>query len=61
MRNGRAVAAIAGSEFSTHELYSDARTTPPGTAAQDTAGVAQCFVIVAPDGLWTGASFELSA
>ena len=52
---------IAGSKFSTDELYSDARTPPTGTAAQDPARHAQRLVTRAADGFWAGAHLQFSA
>ena len=52
---------IAGSKFSTDELYSDARAPPPGTAAQDPAGHAQRLATGAADGFWAGPHLQFSA
>ena len=60
-RNLIGFAFIAGGEFSTDELYSDARTAPPGTAAQNPEGVVERLAAGAADWLWAGASLQFSA
>ena len=57
----RGFASIAGGEFSTNELYPDARTAAPGNPAQDTLGDAERLIIGSPDRLWPGASLQFSA
>ena len=52
---------IAGGEQSTDELYPDARTSAPGTAAQDTAGHAQRLATGPADRFRAGASVKFPA
>ena len=52
---------IAGGEFSTNELYTDARTPSPGVAAQNTAGDGQRLAARSSDRIWTGPSIQFSA
>jgi len=52
---------IAGGGLSTDEFHPDARTTAPGTAAQDTAGDGQRLAAGAPDRLWAIAFVEFFA
>src|SRR5580698_7402166 len=57
----RRFAPIAGGGFSTDELYADARETPAGTAAQDTAGHAQRLSAGPPDRIWSAPFVQFSA